>query len=122
MNTFRFRFIAALGISLLLLSCSSLKVLEPLTPISGAELAAKREALSEDDLQQWLASDPQRDSVPGISLNRVNASLKTKPRKAVVVAIVAVNQYLLILLRPPIQYLLHHCQILLVRKSCFDSG
>jgi len=88
MNAFRFRFIAALGISLLLLSCSSLKVLEPLTPISGAELAAKREALSEDDLQQWLASDPQRDSVPGISLNRVNASLKTKPRKPVVVAIV----------------------------------
>src|SRR6056300_349509 len=86
MNTFRF--IVALGISLLLLSCSSLKVLEPLTPISGAELAAKREALSEEVLQQWLASDPRRDSVPGISLNRVNASLKTKPRKPVVVAIV----------------------------------
>ena len=88
MNISRYQLITALGISLLLSSCSSLKVLEPQDPISGAELTAKSQALSESDLQQWLTFDPQRDSIPGIGLNRVTASLKTKPKKPVVVAIV----------------------------------
>jgi cell wall-associated protease len=88
MNTYRYRFVPALSISLLLSSCSSLKVLESQAPISGVELAAKNQALSESDLQEWLASDPQLDSIPGISLNRVKASLKTRPKKSVVVAIV----------------------------------
>ena len=88
MNISRYQLIAALGISLLLSSCSSLKVLEPQAPILGAELVAKSQALSESDLQQWLASDPQLDSIPGISLNRVTSSLKARPKKPVVVAII----------------------------------
>lgn len=88
MNISRYQLITALGISLLLSSCSSLKVLEPQAPILGAELVAKSQALSESDLQQWLASDPQLDSIPGISLNRVTSSLKARPKKPVVVAII----------------------------------
>ena len=69
-------------------SCSSGRLLTDASPISGSALAAKNEALTEDQLQQWFMADPVRDSVAGISLSRVKASMKPRKMKPVVVAIV----------------------------------
>ncbi len=69
-------------------SCSAGRLLTDANPIGGTALAAKTEALTEEQLQQWFMADPVRDSVAGISLNRVKASMKPRKTKPVVVAIV----------------------------------
>jgi subtilisin family serine protease len=69
-------------------SCSSGRILTDVRPISGDALKAKKEALTDAQLKVWFMADPVRDSVAGISLERVKESMKPKKRSEVVVAIV----------------------------------
>ncbi|MFM1808685.1 MAG: hypothetical protein RLZZ242_1410, partial [Bacteroidota bacterium] len=69
-------------------SCSSGRLLTDVRPIGGDDLTAKKEALTDAQLKVWFMADPVRDSVAGISLERVKESMKPKKRSEVVVAIV----------------------------------
>lgn len=75
-------------VALVLQSCSSARVLSESASIKGADLSPKKDALTDAQLQQWFMADPARDSVAGISLDRVKGQLKAKKTKPVVVAIV----------------------------------
>ena len=77
-----------LFVALMLQSCSSARVLSESAGIKGVDLSPKKEALTDAQLQQWFMADPARDSVAGISLDRVKGQLKPKKTKPVVVAIV----------------------------------
>ncbi|MCW2118026.1 S8 family peptidase [Flavobacterium sp. 7A] len=91
MNSFKPFYISAFAI-LVLSSCSTQKQafnFSKFTPITAPLNVSKKSALKENDLKRWSHLDIQKDTVPGMSVDRTYAELlKGKMGQKVIVGII----------------------------------
>ena len=83
-----FRVLAGLSVGLLAMSCSS-STLFTASSISYSGTSSKTAELSEKEAQRWGHLDLQKDTIPGMSVDRAYAELlKKKKGKPVIVAVI----------------------------------
>ena len=83
-----FRVLAGLSVGLLAMSCSS-STLFTVPSISYSGNSSKTAELSEKEAQRWGHLDLQKDTIPGMSVDRAYAELlKKKKGKSVIVAVI----------------------------------
>lgn len=80
--------IAVITVSILFANCSAIKIIEKPTTIKTELVSMKKQKITETEKKRWSHLCLEKDTIPGMSVDRAYELLKNKPSQKIIVAVI----------------------------------